>query len=67
MINSLIDLDNKIKNLHQKVQVRRNAFAKAMQNDLEFNELKKIYIEIKELDKQLENCFEEVHSLRERS
>ena len=67
MIHSLTHLDNKIKNLHNKIQIRRKAFAKAMQNDEEFNELKKIYLEIKELDKQLENCFEEVHSLRERS
>ncbi|HEV7621567.1 MAG TPA: hypothetical protein VGO09_07535, partial [Flavisolibacter sp.] len=64
MIYNQTDLDNEIRDLHNAVQVRRKAFDQAMKSDIEFKELKKIYLEIKELDKKLELCFEECKAQR---
>lgn len=53
-----VDLQSEIKYLHEKLLERRQAFDYGMKNDLEFGALKKIFVEIKELEQRLSHCFE---------
>lgn len=62
MLFNLSDIENEIGELHQKIIERRRQFDEGMRKDLEFGELKKIYSEIKEAEKRLELCFEEVNA-----
>ena len=52
------DLQSEIKYLHEKLLERRQAFDHGMKNDMEFGALKKIFVEIKELESRLSHCFE---------
>jgi hypothetical protein len=65
MLFNQSDLDKEIRELHFKIIEKRKAYNEGMQNDLPFEELKKIFIEIKELTKRQELCFEESHSQKE--
>jgi hypothetical protein len=46
-----INLRSEIKYLHSKIEEKKKAFNKGLKNDIEFGALKKIFCEIKELDK----------------
>jgi hypothetical protein len=59
------DLEQEIRELHSRIQLRRMAFDQGMKQDMEFGELKKIFLEIKEMEKRLELCFEESHAQKE--
>ena len=54
-----LDHQSEIKYLHHKIIEKKIAFEQAMKNDIEFGELKKIYQEIKDLEKQLHQYFEQ--------
>ena len=58
-----VDLQSEIKYLHEKLLERRIAFDHGMKNDMEFGALKRIFVEIKELEQRLSHCFEKtVHA-----
>ncbi len=59
------DLDNEIRQLHFKIVDKRKAFDEGMKKDMVFAELRKIYVELKELEKRLELCFQESNAQRE--
>ena len=40
------------------IKIKKQVFDKAIRNDKEFSEVKKIYLELKELEKELENYIE---------
>lgn len=65
MLYSQTELDDEIQALHIKIMEKRNAFNEGMKNDLLFSELRNIYIELKELNKRLELCFQESNAQRE--
>ncbi|HYH16831.1 MAG TPA: hypothetical protein VD794_16480 [Flavisolibacter sp.] len=65
MFYNKTDLDNEIRELHFKILERRKAYHEGMQQDMPFEELKKIFVEIKELTKRQELCFEEANVQRE--
>ena len=65
MFFNLSDLDKEIRELHFKIQERRKAFDEGMKNDASFDELRKIFVEIKELTRRQELCFEESRLQRE--
>ncbi len=52
-----IDLQSEIRHLHIKLMEKKIAFDEGIKNDHEFEELKKIYLEIKELERRLAKCF----------
>jgi hypothetical protein len=52
------DLQSEIKHLHTQILEKKIAFDEGMKRDMEFEHLKKIFVEIRELEKRLENCFE---------
>ena len=54
-----VNLQAEIKYLHQKLQEKKSAFNQGMKDDLHFEELKKIFVEIKDLEKKLQHCFEQ--------
>jgi len=53
------DLQSEIKHLHTQILEKKMAFDEGMKRDMEFEHLKKIFVEIKELEKRLEKCFEQ--------
>ena len=53
-----VDLQSEIKYLHEKLLERRQAFDHGMKNDLDFSALKRIFVEIKELESRLSHCYE---------
>lgn len=53
-----IDLQSEIRHLHSKIMEKKMAFDEGIKKDHEFEELKKIYLEIKELERRLAKCFE---------
>ena len=57
--NMHVDLQSEIKYIHQKIQEKKQLFNEGMKNDLHFEELKKIFVEIKDLEKKLQHCFEQ--------
>jgi hypothetical protein len=59
------DLDNEIRELHFKIIEKRKAFDEGMKQDMMFGELRKIFVEIKELERRLELCFQESNAQRE--
>ena len=59
------DLDNEIRELHFKIIDKRKEFDEGMKQDMIFGELRKIFVEIKELEKRLELCFQESNAQRE--
>ena len=65
MLFNQTDLDNEIRELHKKLEERRSMFDAGMKSDLPFEELKKIFVEIKELSKRQELCFEESNMQKE--
>ena len=54
-----VDLQAEMKYLHSKITEKRIAFDQGMKNDIEFGELKKIYVEIKQLEEKLHQLFEQ--------
>jgi hypothetical protein len=44
--------------LQLQIKIKKQVFDEAIRNDKEFSEVKKIYLELKELEKELENCIE---------
>jgi hypothetical protein len=64
MLFNPLDLENEIRELHAKILERRRAFDEGMKNDMPFEQLKTIFVEIKELSKRQELCFEEVNAQR---
>ncbi len=65
MLYNQSDLDSEIRELHFQIIEKRKAYNEGMQNDMPFEELKKIFLEIKELTKRQELCFEESNAQRE--
>ena len=59
------DLDNEIRELHFKIIEKRKTFDEGMKQDMIFGELRKIFVEIKELERRLELCFQESNAQRE--
>jgi hypothetical protein len=59
------DLDTEIRELHFKIIEKRKAFDEGMKQDMMFGELRKIFVEIKELERRLELCFQESNAQRE--
>jgi len=59
------DLDNQLKDLHFQIIEKRKAYDEGVKKDLFFEELKKLFVEIKELEKRLEQCYLEVNAQRE--
>jgi hypothetical protein len=59
LITMHIDQQSEIRYLHSKIAERKRAFDEGMKKDMEFAELKKIFCEIKELEKKLSNFFEQ--------
>jgi hypothetical protein len=62
MLYNKSDLEQEIKRLHGIIHEKRSAFGEGMRRDVEFQYLKSIYKEIRELEKRLELCFEESRS-----
>ena len=65
MLYNQSDLDNEIRELHFKILEKRKAYNEGMQSDMPFEDLKRIFLEIKELSKRQELCFEESNAQRE--
>jgi hypothetical protein len=65
MLFNQSDLDEEIRELQMKIEEKRLAFDKGMKNGTEFQELKKLFVEIKELTKRQELCFEESNIQKE--
>ena len=65
MVFNQHDLDKEIRELYRRLQTKRLEYDRGMKRDLPFGELKKIFLEIKELSKRQELCFEEYNSIRE--
>lgn len=59
------DLDAEIRELHFKIIEKRKAYDEGMKSDMPFAELKKIFLELKELTKRQELCFEEANTQKE--
>jgi hypothetical protein len=59
MLYNKSDLEEEINKLHGIILEKRSAFGEGMRKDVEFEQLKAIYKEIRELEKRLELCFEE--------
>ena len=59
------DLEKEIRELHQRIHEQSQAFATGMKNDMPFEELKRIFVERKELARRLELCFEEARTQAE--
>ena len=65
MQHNLSDLDTEIRELHFRILEKRKAYSEGMKTDMPFEELKKIFLEIKELTRRQELCFEEATTQRE--
>jgi hypothetical protein len=65
MLYNQSDLDHEIRELHFKIIEKRKAYNEGMHNDMPFEQLKKIFLEIKELTKRQELCFEESNAQKE--
>ena len=52
------DHQSEIFSLQLQIKIKKQVFDKAIRNDKEFSEVKKIYLELKELEKELENYIE---------
>lgn len=48
------DHQSEIFSLQLQIKIKKQIFDEAIRNDKEFSEVKKIYLELKELEKQLE-------------
>ena len=59
MFFNISDLENEIRELHQKSSDKRKLFDEGMKNGMSFDDLKVLFSEIKEIEKRLELCFEE--------
>jgi hypothetical protein len=44
--------------LQLQIKIEKQVFDEAIRNDKEFSEIKKNYLELKELEKELGNCIE---------
>ena len=53
------DLQGEIKSLQSLIQHKRKQFDQGMQNDLEFRDMKRLYVEIKELHTKLQSLLSE--------
>ena len=56
------DITSELKELHLKIEERRAAYDEGMKNGMEFGEIKKIFVEIKELEKRINHLFEHSNS-----
>jgi hypothetical protein len=65
MLYNQSDLNKEIRELHDKIIEKRKAFNEGMKKDMVFEELRNIYVELKELDKRLELCFQESNAQQE--
>jgi hypothetical protein len=48
------DNDSEVFSLQLQIKIKKQVFDEAIRNDKEFSEVKKIYLELKELEKELE-------------
>ncbi len=65
MLFNQADIDNEIRELHFKIIAKRKAYDEGMKQDMVFEELKKLFLQIKDLEKRLELCFQESNAQRE--
>ena len=65
MIYNQSDLDSEIRELYHKIIEKRKAYDEGIRNDMPFESLKEIFVEIKSLTKRQELCFEESNAQRE--
>jgi hypothetical protein len=52
------DSQSEIFSLQLQIKIKKQVFDNAIRNDKEFSEVKRIYLELKELEKELENYIE---------
>lgn len=64
MLFNQTDLEAEIKILHDKIIERRQLLDDGIKADNSLPELKTLYIEIKELERHLDLCYEEVNMQR---
>jgi hypothetical protein len=65
MLFNLDDLKNEINNLQVLILNERMAFGEGIKMDMEFTDLKKIFLQIKKMESRLELCYQESNAQKE--
>jgi hypothetical protein len=60
------EIENEIRSLHARIIEERQSFHEGLRQNIHLADLRKLYNQIKDLEKRLDFCFEESNALRNR-